>query len=67
MAHLGLLNHKFSFLEFGAGRGGLTRAICLGLGDKGNQTDFLLVDRAGNRNKVFFSISIIIVIIVIIS
>jgi len=52
MAHHGLLNHEFSFLEFGAGRGGLTRAICLGLGDKANQTAFLLVDKAGNRNKV---------------
>lgn len=52
MDQLGLLESSACFLEFGAGKGGLSRTISTGLGDKAAETSFLLVDRAGSQNKV---------------
>ena len=58
MEHLGLLKPTACFLEFGAGKGGLSRSILTGLGSSADRSAFVLVDRAGGRNKVhwtFFS------------
>jgi len=52
MNELALLKPESCYVEFGAGRGGLSRAVFTGLGTSAGKATFLLIDRAGNRKKV---------------
>lgn len=47
-----LLEPDSCYVELGAGRGGLSMAVCVGLGAAAARSSFLLVDRASNKKKV---------------